>query len=49
MRLTLYDLLGRLEGVKGRDGQYKAVCPAHSDKTPSLSVSVGNDGKILLK
>ena len=49
MRLTLYDLLGRLEGVKGRDGQYKAICPAHSDKTPSLSVSVGNDGEILLK
>lgn len=47
--MTLHDLLGRLEGVKGRDGQYKAVCPAHSDKTPSLSVSVGNDGKILLK
>lgn len=49
MRLTLYDLLGRLEGVKGRDGQYKAICPAHSDKTPSLSVGVGDDGKILLK
>lgn len=47
--MTLHDLLGRLEGVKGRDGQYKAVCPAHRDKTPSLSVSVGNDGKILLK
>lgn len=47
--MTLYDFLDRLEGWKGRDGQYKAICPAHRDKTPSLSVSVGNDGKILLK
>lgn len=46
--MVLSDILDRLEGVQGRGGQYKACCPAHSDKKPSLSVSVGDDGKILL-
>ena len=43
------DILQRLEGVKGRDGKYMARCPNHGDSTPSLSVSLGNDNKILLK
>lgn len=47
--MTLNDILGRLEGVKGRDGKYMARCPNHGDKTPSLSVSLGNDNKVLLK
>ncbi len=47
--MTLNDILSRLEGVKGRDGKYMARCPNHGDSTPSLSVSLGNDNKILLK
>lgn len=43
------DILKRLEGVKGRDGKYIARCPCHGDSTPSLSVGLGNDNKILLK
>lgn len=43
------DILQRLEGVKGRDGKYMARCPNHGDSTPSLSVSLGEDNKILLK
>ena len=43
------DILQRLEGVKGRDGKYMARCPNHGDSTPSLSVSLGNDNRILLK
>ena len=43
------DILQRLEGVKGRDGKYMARCPNHGDSTPSLSVSLGSDNKILLK
>lgn len=43
------DILRRLEGVKGRDGKYMARCPNHGDSTPSLSVSLGSDNKILLK
>lgn len=47
--MTLNDFLSRLEGVKGRDGKYMARCPNHGDSTPSLSVSLGKDNKILLK
>lgn len=47
--MTLTDILQRLEGVKGADGKYMAKCPNHPDSTPSLSVSVGDGGKILLK
>ena len=31
------------------DRSWKACCPAHEDKNPSLSVSVGDDGRVLLK
>ena len=41
------DFLAKLQGVKGNGGQYNALCPAHADKEPSLSVSQ-KDGKILL-
>lgn len=47
--MTLPDILQRLDGVKGADGKYMAKCPNHPDSTPSLSVSVGDGGKILLK
>lgn len=47
--MTLTDILQRLDGVKGADGKYMAKCPNHPDSTPSLSVSVGDGGRILLK
>ena len=47
--MTMTDILQRLEGVKGRGGKYMARCPNHGDSTPSLSVSLGSDNKILLK
>ncbi len=31
-----------------REGQWQARCPAHDDRTPSLSVGIGRDGKVLL-
>ena len=40
-----------LEGLKGvrRNGNgWKALCPAHDDHEPSLSVSVGRDGRALV-
>ncbi len=41
-------LLNRLEGVKETSaGQYMARCPAHDDKSPSLSVTE-KDGKVLI-
>ncbi|MCL2578335.1 MAG: hypothetical protein FWE27_09895 [Defluviitaleaceae bacterium] len=41
------DFLSLLKGVSGNGNQYKAKCPAHDDKIPSLSVSV-SDSRILL-
>jgi hypothetical protein len=42
-------LRGLLEGVKGNgNGSFKALCPAHEDKNPSLSVDTGDDGRALL-
>ena len=45
--MQLNYILRLLKGVKGGGGQYKALCPAHHDTEPSLSVGEGN-GKILL-
>lgn len=45
--MDLNEILSRLEGVHGSGKQYSARCPAHDDKRASLSVSVGEDGKVL--
>jgi hypothetical protein len=43
-------VLDRLEGVRQRgDYYYQALCPAHEDRDPSLSVAEGEDGRALLK
>lgn len=48
--MPINNLLNRLEKVKNRaNGRYIACCPAHSDKNPSLSISVIDDGRILIK
>lgn len=41
-------LLAKLNGVKGRNGSWVACCPAHEDRSPSLSVKELGDGRILL-
>lgn len=46
--MDIHDVLNRLQGVKGAGGQWSARCPAHDDKHQSLSVSVGDGGRILL-
>lgn len=35
--------------IPNPDGGYMALCPAHTDSDPSLSIDQANDGKILLK
>ena len=41
-------LLNKLEKVaRLGDGRYKALCPAHADKTPSLAIKEA-DGRLLL-
>lgn len=47
MTVSLQELLSRLEGVRrNRDG-WVALCPAHPDRNPSLSIHE-RDGKILV-
>ncbi len=47
--MTVGDLLSRLERVRPRGpGRWSARCPAHADKTPSLSVRELEDGRVLL-
>jgi hypothetical protein len=41
--------LDRLNSVKPQKGYFTALCPAHDDQKPSLSVSEGDDGRVLLK
>jgi len=43
----LEHVLARLEGVEKSGQSYKALCPAHDDTNPSLSVT-RKDGKLLL-
>jgi hypothetical protein len=43
------NLLNRLEKVKGSKGRWTACCPAHGDKSPSLAITMLEDGRILLK
>ena len=41
-------VLARLDGVR-RSGQgWEALCPAHEDRNPSLSIAQGDDGRCLL-
>lgn len=41
-------VLQHLSGVVKAGKSFKAQCPAHADKTPSLSVAIGDDGRVLL-
>lgn len=43
------NILARLEKVTpAGEGKWKACCPAHDDRSPSLAVGVGRDGAILV-
>lgn len=42
-------VLARLDKVKAAGaGKWKACCPAHDDRDPSLSIREADDGKVLL-
>src|SRR6185503_13055995 len=47
--MTIEEFTQRLEGCKPNSAGYKARCPAHEDAHASLSISRGDDGRILLK
>lgn len=46
--MTMTEFLPLLHGVSGSGKQYSAKCPAHDDRKASLSISEGEDGRILL-
>lgn len=46
--MKLEEFLRLLRGVSQKSGYYMAKCPAHDDKKASLSITKGDDGKILL-
>lgn len=42
------NVLDRLDGIEEHRDYWKARCPVHEDHVPSLSISVGDDGRVLL-
>jgi putative DNA primase/helicase len=48
MSISLENLLSRLDHVRPEREGYSARCPAHDDRTSSLSVGVGEDGRLLV-
>jgi putative DNA primase/helicase len=46
--MTIADFLAKLDGAKPQGSGWIARCPAHQDRSPSLSVTEGDQGRILL-
>ena len=46
--MDIDQLLQLLDGVRKSGSKYLAKCPAHADRSPSLSIAEGDDGRILL-
>ena len=47
--MTIETLISRLEAVKETGpGKYLSRCPAHDDRSPSLSIKDGDDGRVLI-
>jgi hypothetical protein len=47
--MTAATVIARLEGVRERgEGRWTARCPAHADRSPSLSIRELGDGTVLL-
>lgn len=41
-------IMNNLKGVKRSGEEYRALCPAHNDRNPSLSLRENNDGKVIM-
>jgi CHC2-type zinc finger protein len=46
--MNVDQLVSRLDGVKRTGRGYITLCPAHADRSPSLSVCEAEEGRILL-
>lgn len=42
------NFLQNLKKVRGRNGRWTACCPAHDDRSPSLAIREGEDGRVLV-
>ena len=49
MNNSLDNILSHLKGVKAISGGFQALCPAHEDTKPSLSINVSVDRRVLMK
>ncbi len=47
-KVNIGQVLERLQHVRKTSRGWTALCPAHPDRNPSLSIAVGKDGRILL-
>ena len=47
--ITIDEMLDRLGGGRRNGRGWMSKCPAHDDRQASLSVAIGDDGRILLK
>jgi hypothetical protein len=48
--MSISNLLNKLNKVKSNgNGSWMACCPAHDDKTPSLSIKDNSDGRLMLR
>ena len=44
------EFVARLSSARpAGEGRWSALCPAHDDRNPSLSISTGDNGRVLLK
>ncbi len=48
MSSQLDNMLSRLHKVRKNGNDYMACCPAHDDKSPSLTIAEKEDGRVLL-
>jgi len=46
--MTLQEFISNLKNVSGNPNQLIASCPAHEDDNPSLAVSIGTEGQIIM-
>src|SRR6266566_8158893 len=46
---ALEQVLSQLKGVRTSMHGWRACCPAHADRKPSLSIGLGEHGQVLLK
>ena len=47
--MSIDALISRLDGVKETSpGKYLSRCPAHDDRSPSLAIKDGDDGRVLI-